>query len=110
FLLKDDLLDESGAAAAVFLGPGQPGPSGVIELFVPCLEALPYCVVAAGLGVLAPGKRLRTIGFEPFPHVHPISVLLSAPGKIHVFRNSPVPKFVSMLRGVLRPADKTSTS
>ena len=41
FLLKDDLLDEGRAAAAVLFGPGEPHPSAVVELLVPALVALP---------------------------------------------------------------------
>src|SRR5579885_3637964 len=40
-LLEDDLLDEGGAAAAVFLGPRQTGPSRFIQTLVPFLETLP---------------------------------------------------------------------
>src|SRR6202167_6259173 len=41
------------------------GPSAVIELFVPCLQTLPYCIRAAALDILAAAKRLLAVTLEP---------------------------------------------
>jgi len=71
FLLKNNLLDKSGAAAAVLLGPGQAGPSRVIELFCATPSGAPHTASSpARFRVFTPGERWRPIRFEPIA-AHP---------------------------------------
>ncbi len=62
FLVEDQLLDKCRTAAAVFLGPREPGPARVEQLRVPGLQPFPVFLVAAAVGIFAARTdRFRTI-------------------------------------------------
>src|SRR5262249_2141319 len=80
-LLKDDLLDERRASAAVLGGPRDAAPSGFVERALPGL--------AVGDPLVEPlGLRSRRVRLEPRPELGAEALLVRGVGGVHRGKNS----------------------
>ncbi len=84
-LVEDDLLHEIGAAAAIFLGPGNADPAGGVHLLLPGDALFERLAVGrdALVGSIVDTDLGRQIGFEPMAQFGAEFCVLRAVGEIH---------------------------
>ncbi len=92
FLVEDHLLHELGAAAAVFVGPGDADPAGRMHLFLPG-DALFEDLAVGGdplVGGVVDLDVVREIGFEPAAKLGAKGRMFRTVGKIHDALSDPL--------------------
>src|SRR5262249_18630990 len=83
-LVKDELLDQRGAASAVLARPAQPGPAAFRQRPLPPAPLLHQRMLVAGAAAPAQGrKRAAKMRFQPGANLTPEGFLRLSKAQIH---------------------------